>query len=101
MFEKFFRDLIVSSLGDYIEDFTEDDVTIDNWNGVVVKHNCVVKPTALRSLMIKLLGAPINVKTGYVQKITINVPWSEILSKPVEIFIEEVHVFCDSPDSFN
>ena len=101
MFEKFFKDLIVYVLGDYIEDFTEDAIEIDNWNGVVVKESCLVKPTALQSLMRSAVGAPVTVKTGFVRKIRAVVPWSEILSKPVEIYLDDIHVICDSPAGFD
>jgi hypothetical protein len=101
MFEKFFRDLIVDSLGNYIEDFTHDDVKIDKWNGVVVKEHCVVKQNALTSLMAGMVGAPVVVRTGFVRKIKINVPWSEILSKPCEIYLDDVHVICDTPAKFD
>ena len=47
MFEKFFKDLLVALGGNYLEDFTEEDIQVDNWNGLVVKESCVVKTTAL------------------------------------------------------
>lgn len=101
MLEKFFRDIIVGALGNYIEDFTEADVQIDTWNGIVVKDSCVIKTAALQPLSRSALGAPINVRTGFVRKIRINIPWSEILSKPVEVYLDDVHVVCDSPAGFD
>ena len=101
MFKKFFKDLIVSSMECYIEDFTEQDIKIDNWNGIVVKENAVIKITALQSLMRSLVGAPVNVRTGYCRKIRVTVPWSEILSKPCEIYLDELHAVCDSPAGFD
>mgnify|MGYP002630922391 CR=1 FL=1 len=101
MFEKFFRDLIVSALGNFIEDFTQDDVKIDNWNGVVIKESCIVKANAIQSMMRSMVGAPVTVKTGFVRKIRINIPWAEILSKPCEIYLDDVHVICDSPAGFD
>ena len=46
MFEKFFKDLLVALGGDYLEDFTEEDVQV-GWDGRVVKEGCVVKAAAL------------------------------------------------------
>jgi hypothetical protein len=51
--------------------------------------------------MRSLVGAPVNVKTGFVKKIKIDVPWSEIMSKPVEIYIEDIHAICESPAKFD
>lgn len=51
--------------------------------------------------MRSLVGAPVIVKTGFVRKIRINIPWSEILSKPCEVYLDDVHVICLSPAGFN
>ena len=101
MFEKFFKDLLVALGGNYLEDFTEDDIQVDNWNGLVVKESCVVKTTALQSLMRAAVGAPVAVKTGFVGKIRVVVPWSELLSRPVELYLDDVHVICNSPAGFD
>lgn len=101
MLEKFFKDLIVRSMGSYIEDFTSDDIQIDNWNGVVTKQSCIMKKSALQSTMRKLIGAPVNVKLGYIRRVKINVPWNELLSKPCEVFIDDIHIVCDSPNHFD
>jgi hypothetical protein len=36
-----------------------------------------------------------------VKKIRINVPWQEILSKPCEVFLDDVHIICDSPSGYD
>lgn len=100
MFEKFFKDLLVALGGDYLEDFTEEDVQV-GWDGRVVKEGCVVKAAALQSLMRAAVGAPVTVKAGFVRKISVVVPWSEILSKPVELYLDDIHVICDSPAGFD
>ena len=51
--------------------------------------------------MASMVGAPVVVRTGFVRKIKINVPWSEILSKPCEIYLDDVHVICDTPAKFD
>ena len=44
MFEKFFKDLLVALGGDYLEDFTEEDVQV-GWDGRVVKEGCDTEDT--------------------------------------------------------
>lgn len=51
--------------------------------------------------MRKLLGAPINVKIGYIRRIQINVPWNELWSKPCEITMDDIHIVVDSPNHFD
>jgi hypothetical protein len=38
---------------------------------------------------------------GYIKKICIDVPWTQILSKPVEIKIEEIHIIMKSSDAYD
>jgi len=101
MFEKLFKDLIVGALGSYVEDFTEQDIQIDNWKGEILKENMIMKKDALQSLMGALIGAPVKVVTGFIRNIRINVPWSEILSKPCEVYLDDIHVICSSPAKFD
>ena len=68
---------------------------------MVVKEHCVVKASALSNIMRSVIKAPFNVKVGFVNKIKIDIPWSEIMSKPVEIYLEDIHAICDSPAGFD
>ena len=61
----------------------------------------IMKKDALQPLMGALLGAPVNVVTGFIRNIRINVPWSEILSKPCEVYLDDIHVICSSPAKFD
>jgi hypothetical protein len=113
MFANFFKNLIVSSFGNYIEvcqsilmpspiqDFTSSDIVIDKWNGQVVKDNVAIKKTALESLGMSLFGAPIQVVNGYIKKLRIDIPWNKLLSKPCEMYLEDLHVVIRSNPSFD
>ena len=61
----------------------------------------VVKKTALESIMRSIVGAPVRVTTGYIRKAKATIPWNEILTKPVEIVVSDLHVICDSPAAFD
>lgn len=61
----------------------------------------VVKKTALESIMRSIVGAPVRVTTGYIRKAKATIPWNEILTKPVEIVVSDLHVVCDSPAAFD
>lgn len=93
--------MLVSLLGGYVEDFTADDIMIDQWNGRVAKENVKLKSTALEGLTTSLFGAPCHIVQGYIKKVSIEVPWYEILSKPVEIKLEEIHVILKASESYD
>ena len=38
---------------------------------------------------------------GYIKKFVIEVPWYDILTKPVEIRLEEIHIIMKSSDSYD
>lgn len=39
-----------------------------------------------------LFGAPVHVVNGFIKKVKIDVPWNKLMSKPVEITLDEVHM---------
>ncbi len=47
--------MLVSALGDYVEDFTANDIQIDQWNGRIIKENVKLKSSALDWLFRSLL----------------------------------------------
>jgi len=65
---------------------------LDQWNGKIAKEDVKLKNSACGELFAGLFGAPVNVFHGYIKKLTIEVPWSNLLSKPVEVKIEDVHI---------
>lgn len=100
MFELFFKQIIVDAFMHLLEDFTEKDIQVDSWNGIIIKENAVFKKTALEGFLASL-GAPVVVQAGYIRKIRINVPWNEIMTKPVECVIDDVHIIVDTPPHYD
>ena len=89
----------MSALGEFIEvnisltiiqDFTDNDVRIDNWNGKIVKENMIFKKTALMRLS-KIIGLPLDVTDGYAKRLMVHIPWSSLWKEPVEIVLEDVY----------
>ena len=74
---------------------------IDQWNGRIAKENVKFKKDAFRGFLGSLLGAPIEIVQGYAKLLSIEVPWSKILSKPVEVKIEDVHLILKSRGSYD
>ena len=47
-----------------------------------------------------MLGAPCTVVQGYIKKLQIDVPWSELQSKPLEVTVEDLHVILTSSECY-
>ena len=74
------KNLIVGALETYIEDFTANDIEMDSWFGKISKENVKFKHNAFEGLFRFLCGSPVTIVQGYVKKLSIDVPWSKILS---------------------
>ena len=94
------KSVIVSNVGNLIEDFTEDDIVIDRWNGRIQKENVKIKKDAFEWLTKTAFGAPCTVVKGYIKKLQVDVPWSELQSRPLEITIEDLHVILTSSECY-
>ena len=84
-----------------MQDFTESDIVIDRWNGRIHKENVKIKRDAFEGLTKSIFGAPCTVVQGYIKKLQIDVPWSEIQSKPLEVTIEDLHVILTSSECYD
>ena len=60
-----------------------------------------LRSNALEYLTSNLLGAPCNIVQGYIRKVIIDVPWMQILSKPIEIRIEDIHVILKASERYD
>ena len=50
---------------------------------------------------MSIFGAPIQVVNGYIKKLRIDIPWNKLLSKPCEVYLEDLHVVIRSNPSFD
>jgi hypothetical protein len=57
-----------------------------------VKDNVTIKKSALENLFMSAFGAPVTVVKGYIKKLRIDVPWNKLLSKPCEIYLDDIHM---------
>jgi hypothetical protein len=101
MLKGYIQNMLVGMLDPIVEDFTSDDIQIDQWNGRIAKDNVKLRSTALDSIFRSLFGAPCQIVQGYIKKFVIDVPWTQILSKPVELKIEEIHIIMKSSDRYD
>ena len=113
MFANFIKNIVIQYCGTYLEvlniflvisysqDLNTEEIIIDKWNGQIVKDYVGIKKNALESLCLYLLGAPVTVVKGYAKKVKVDVPWNKLMSKPVEIYADEVHIILRSSPTFD
>ena len=73
---------------------------IDRWNGRIQKENVKIKKDAFEKLTSTALGVPFTVVQGYVKKLQVDIPWSELQSKPLEVTIEDLHVILTASECY-
>jgi TRAP-type C4-dicarboxylate transport system permease large subunit len=58
--------LLVGLLDEYVEDFTANDIQIDQWNGRIAKENVKLRSTAFDWIFQSAFGAPCEIVQGYI-----------------------------------
>ncbi|KAJ3031870.1 UNVERIFIED_CONTAM: hypothetical protein HDU68_011629 [Siphonaria sp. JEL0065] len=87
MFESVVSLLLNKFLGDYVLDLENNQLNIGIWSGDVVLQNLRLKREALDKFNL-----PVDVLEGFLGALTINIPWSDLKTKPVRIFIKDLYL---------
>lgn len=87
MFESLVANLLNRVLGSYIENFDPKQLNIGIWSGDVKLKNLRLKKESLDKFRL-----PLDVKFGHLGELTLQIPWSNLKSKPVKIIIEDVYL---------
>ena len=91
MLQKQFKKIIMKIMGEFVEDFSEKEIQVSKWSGRVQKEGCLIKKSALDQLSL-VLGIPLVVHKGFVEKVVINVPWTNFRTKPVDVIVDNLHI---------
>lgn len=95
MFEGLVAGLLNQYLGEFIHDVKTDDLSAAVWSGEVCLKNLKVKTEALDFLQL-----PIEVVSGYINKIFLKANWSRLGSKPVVVEIDTVYLIARPRENF-
>ncbi|EAZ62765.2 vacuolar sorting [Scheffersomyces stipitis CBS 6054] len=87
MFESLVANLVNRFLGSYIENFDAKQLNIGIWSGDVKLKNLKLKKESLDKFKL-----PVDVKFGHLGELTLQIPWSNLKSKPVRVIIEDVYL---------
>lgn len=87
MFESLVANLLNRFLGSFIENFDPKQLNIGIWSGDVKLKNLRLKKESLDKFKL-----PVDVKFGHLGELTLQIPWSNLKSKPVKVIIEDVYI---------
>ncbi|GMM46069.1 membrane morphogenesis protein [Pichia kluyveri] len=98
MLESLVASILNKTLGAYVENFDPNQLNIGIWSGDVTLKNLKLKSESLDKLNL-----PINLNCGHLGTLTMQIPWSNLKSKPVKILIENCFILASAklPSNFN
>ena len=93
MLESLAATLLNRLLGSYVQNFDPDQLKVGIWSGDVQLKNLTLRKDCLDSLNL-----PVDVKYGVLGDLVLNVPWSNLKNKPVNIIIQDCYLLCEPRD---
>jgi vacuolar protein sorting-associated protein 13A/C len=87
MFEGIVANILNKHLGKYVQNLDTENLKVGIIDGCVELTDLQLKSEALFEL-----GLPIEVKAGYIGKISLTIPWTSLYSLPVKVNVEDVYV---------
>lgn len=87
MLESLVANILNRTLGAYVENFDPNQLNIGIWSGDVTLKNLKLKSESLDKLDL-----PLNLKCGHLGTLTMQIPWSNLKSKPVKILIQDCYL---------
>lgn len=82
--------VLVKTAGDYIDGIDSKNLEVGIWSGKVTIEN-----VSLKEKVIDMLDLPINLRFSHIGKLELDVPWKNISSKPVNVFLDGVYLIID------
>lgn len=87
MLESLVANILNRTLGAYVENFDSNQLNIGIWSGDVTLNNLKLKSESLDKLDL-----PLILKCGHLGNLTMQIPWSNLKSKPVKIIIQDCYL---------
>ena len=88
MLEKVLVDLVLDSIGDYIEKLNSENLKVGLWKGHVELVNLELK----RGALCKSGALPYSVKHSVIGRLSLVIPWNSLQTSPVVVSVENVCV---------
>lgn len=87
VFESVVVSVLSQALGDYVCDLQTSQLSVSLFSGQVELNNLLLKTSALDKFNL-----PITVKEGYMGRLVMSIPWSDLKNKPILVTISDVYL---------
>lgn len=87
MFEALVEKLLNKILGEFVESFSADNLSIGIWSGEVILKNVILKKS-----IIKKLNLPFKIKYSKLGCLKLNIPWKSLTSSKIEVNLEGLEI---------
>ena len=94
MFEKLIEQLILKYLGDYIEGFDPNKLSLGLWSGILSLEKIKLKAKAVDDLKL-----PFKLTFGLIDKLSVSISWKTNFSEPTEVTIEGLYIVLSLVDT--
>lgn len=98
MLEQVLAFLLKTFLGSFVEngESMEENIQVGVWSGLIVLENL-----QLKSSLFSLIDIPIALSYGYIGRLEIRIPWSNLGVEPVMVIVEKVYVVVEPKYQWN
>ena len=88
MLESYITPMLMGYISKYVKNIKPSDLQVSFWGGDVVLRNLELRLDVLE----QELRYPLQIRSGRIRELVLHIPWNAILSKPVEIVINDVEI---------
>jgi hypothetical protein len=87
MFESLLAGLLDKYASQYLEGIDSKSANLSIWKGDISLRNLKVKTSAFDELKL-----PVTVRYGYLEELTLKIPWKDLKTKPVNVILKGLYV---------
>ncbi|XP_017076320.2 vacuolar protein sorting-associated protein 13B [Drosophila eugracilis] len=93
--ESYITPILLSYVAKYVKNFRDEDAQVSLWEGEVTFQNLDLRLEVLEEEM----NLPVELVSGHIHELSIQVPWTKLMSEPVKIVINTIEFVAKLPDS--
>ncbi|XP_017847869.1 vacuolar protein sorting-associated protein 13B isoform X2 [Drosophila busckii] len=92
--ESYITPILLNYVAKYVKDLRDEDAQVSLWEGEVTFQNLDLRLDVLQ----EELNLPIELLSGHIHELSIQVPWTKLMSEPVRIVINTIEFVAKLPD---
>ncbi|CAD8050107.1 unnamed protein product [Paramecium sonneborni] len=101
MIQNWIGKLLFNICGDLVEDFPNNEIEINKWQGVGEKRNLKFKQNKVREWMMEYFGLNVDVKRAEIELLQFKIPWNRIWKEPTKILVKDAYICVQTRNEFS